>query len=50
MHEMVVTSGRSKMDPSGIAQLSDDRPAVHRSDDVYPRDERQAACNAQVRS
>jgi hypothetical protein len=43
VHEMVVTSGRPEMDPSGIAELPDDRPTVHRADDVARRHRRQAA-------
>jgi hypothetical protein len=43
VHEMVVTSGRPKMDPSGIAQPPDDRPTIHHADDVGCRHMRQAA-------
>jgi hypothetical protein len=43
MREMVVTAGRSKMHPSGIAQLPDDCAAVHYSNDVDPQEDRQGA-------
>jgi hypothetical protein len=43
MHEVMVTAGRSEMDSSGIAQLPDDRPTVHRLHDVVPPSKRQAA-------
>jgi hypothetical protein len=49
MHEMMVTSSCSEVDPSGIAQLSDDRPAVHRGDDVGGRAGRQAMRAVKVR-
>jgi hypothetical protein len=37
MPEMVMTAGRSEMDPSGLAQLPDDRAAVHLPNHVAPR-------------
>jgi hypothetical protein len=43
VHEMVVTAGGSEMDPSGVAQLPDDRPTVHLPDDAGPPDGGQAA-------
>jgi hypothetical protein len=46
MHEMVVAPGRAKVNPSGIAQLPDDRPAVHRGHDVGHRGARQGAHHA----
>jgi hypothetical protein len=49
VHEMMMTAGGSEMDPSGIAQLADDRPAVHCANDVGRRDERQAVRGAEAR-
>jgi hypothetical protein len=45
MHEVMVTSSRSKVDPSGVTQL-----AVHRTDDVGREDWRQAIGSPQVRA
>jgi hypothetical protein len=32
MREMMVTAGRSEMDPPGIAQFADDCPVIHWTD------------------
>jgi hypothetical protein len=50
MHEVVVTSGRREVDPSGITQLPDDRPTIYRMDDAGPRHMRQAGRDLEARS